>query len=115
MNKDAKENLLSPGLIRFGSECRSELPLVLGEGTFHMSSLPVDAAGEATLQCATVAAFRPGAVFAIVDRSHQVSNAQKLPAGDVMVMAVVGSACEDLGQRENSRHTPRVKANIWLR
>ena len=103
MNKDAKENLLSPGLIRFGSECRSELPLVLGEGTFHVSSLPVDAAGEATLQCATVAAFRPGAVSAIVDRCHQGSNAQELPAEGVMVIAVVGGVRQDLVQGDPGR------------
>src|SRR5215831_14532086 len=98
MDKDAKENFLSPGLIRLGSECRSELPLVLREGAFHVSSLPVDVAGEATLECTTVAAFRPGAVSAIVDRCHQGSNAQELSAEGAMVIAVVGGIRQDLVQ-----------------
>jgi len=98
MNQYTQENFLGPGVVGLGTECRSELALVLGEGAFDVRPLTIDTTRKAAFECTTIAPLGPRMVPAVVDGGDQRSDPQELPAEDMMMVAVVCSVGQDLIQ-----------------
>ena len=94
VHQNAKEELLSAGLVGAGAQRGAQLPFVLGEGPFDMHSVLVDDVGKPALHLATIAGLRPLASAARVYGDHQGSDTD-VSTEFMMRFAVIGHVRED--------------------
>lgn len=99
MGNDPEAGFVKASKVGSGPEGGTELPLILGEGTFDMNTAAVDAVEKPAAKLPSVLVLGPGAPSPRVDRNHRRANTQDLAAERMMSFAVVSAIGQHTVQR----------------